>query len=96
MGLEINKLMKDVLGVTHIVHLAGAGIAEKRGHKKKKNTIVKSRVLTTRLLHSKIKSNNHKKRHLSLLLLLDIMELNFLKSYLVKQTLHMKILWELL
>ena len=28
--------------------------------KKKKNTIVKSRVLTTRLLHSKIKSNNHK------------------------------------
>ena len=47
-------------GVTHIVHLAGAGIAEKAWTQKRKNTIVKSRVLTTRLLHSKIKSKNHK------------------------------------
>ena len=47
-------------GVTHIVHLAGAGIAEKAWTQKRKNTIVKSRVLTTRLLHSKIKSNNLK------------------------------------
>ena len=40
--------------VTHIVHLAGAGIAEKAWTKKRKKIIVKSRVLTSRLLHSKI------------------------------------------
>lgn len=51
---------KCLNGVTHIIHLAGAGIAEKAWTQKRKNTIVKSRVLTTRLLHSKIKSNNHK------------------------------------
>ena len=45
-------------GITHIVHLAGAGIAEKAWTKRRKNTIVKSRVLTARLLHSKIKSLN--------------------------------------
>jgi len=40
--------------VTHIVHLAGAGIAEKAWTQKRKEQIVKSRVLTTRLMHSKI------------------------------------------
>ena len=45
-------------GITHIIHLAGAGIAEKAWTQKRKNTIVKSRVLTARLLHSKIKSLN--------------------------------------
>ena len=45
-------------GITHIVHLAGAGIAEKAWTKRRKNTIVKSRVLTARLLHSKINSLN--------------------------------------
>ena len=40
--------------VTHIVHLAGAGIAEKAWTQKRKEEIVKSRVLTTRLMHSKI------------------------------------------
>ena len=44
------------MGITHIVHLAGAGIAEKAWTKNRKNTIVKSRVLTARLLHSKINS----------------------------------------
>ena len=63
---------------THIIHLAGAGIAEKAWTQKEKNTIVKSRVLTTRLLHSKIKSNNHKiKAFISASAV--IMELNFLK-----------------
>ena len=42
------------VGVTHIVHLAGAGIAEKAWTQKRKEEIVKSRVLTTRLMHSKI------------------------------------------
>jgi len=45
-------------GITHIIHLAGAGIAEKAWTQKRKNTIVKSRVLTARLLHSKIESHN--------------------------------------
>ena len=34
-----------LIGVTHIVHLAGAGIAEKAWTKRRKNIIVKSRVL---------------------------------------------------
>ena len=42
------------VGVTHIVHLAGAGIAEKAWTQKRKEQIVKSRDLTTRLMHSKI------------------------------------------
>ena len=41
-----------------IVHLAGAGIAEKPWTQKRKGTIVKSRVLTTRLLREVI--NKHK------------------------------------
>ena len=41
-------------GVTHIVHLAGAGIADKPWTQKRKEQIVKSRVLTTRLMLSKI------------------------------------------
>ena len=40
--------------VTHIVHLAGAGIGEKAWTQKRKEHIVKSRVLTTRLMYSKI------------------------------------------
>lgn len=46
------------IGVTHIVHLAGAGIAEKAWTQKRKELIVKSRVLTTRLMHSKINELN--------------------------------------
>ena len=54
-----NKIDENCLmGITHIVHLAGAGIAEKAWTKSRKNTIVKSRVLTARLLHSKINSLN--------------------------------------
>jgi uncharacterized protein (TIGR01777 family) len=41
-------------GVTHIVHLAGAGIADKPWTQRRKEQIVKSRVLTTRLMLSKI------------------------------------------
>jgi len=46
--------------VTHIVHLAGAGIADKAWTTKRKNTIVKSRVLTSRLILNAIKKNNIK------------------------------------
>ena len=41
-------------GVTHIIHLAGAGIAENPWTMKRKRTIVKSRVLTARLIYQKI------------------------------------------
>jgi uncharacterized protein (TIGR01777 family) len=46
--------------VTHIIHLAGAGIAEKPWTNKRKNTIIKSRVLTARLLLKAINKNNIK------------------------------------
>lgn len=42
-------------GVTHIVHLAGAGIADKPWTMSRKREIVKSRVLTARILLNKIK-----------------------------------------
>lgn len=41
-------------GVTHIVHLAGAGIADKPWTMARKRVIVKSRVLTARLLLNKV------------------------------------------
>jgi uncharacterized protein len=45
-------------GVTHIVHLAGEGIADKPWTMERKRSIVKSRVLTTRLLEKNIRENN--------------------------------------
>ena len=42
-------------GVTHIVHLAGAPIAEKAWTMKRKHELVDSRVKTANLLHKKIK-----------------------------------------
>jgi uncharacterized protein (TIGR01777 family) len=47
-------------GVTHIVHLAGAGIAEKPWTMPRKRVIVKSRVLTARLLETEIRKAGHK------------------------------------
>lgn len=44
--------------VTHIVHLAGAGIADKPWTMSRKREIVKSRVLTARLLLDKVKEHN--------------------------------------
>ena len=46
--------------VTHIIHLAGAGIADKPWTMSRKRLIVKSRVLTTRLLRSACKKKNIK------------------------------------
>ncbi len=42
-------------GVSHIVHLAGAGIADKRWSKNRKSEIVASRVNSARLLFEKVK-----------------------------------------
>jgi len=42
-----------------IVHLAGAGIGDKRWTKKRKNEILDSRVNSTRLLHDELKTRNH-------------------------------------
>jgi uncharacterized protein len=44
----------------HIIHLAGAGIAEKRWTAERKNEIEKSRVESGKLLVSAIKSQSHK------------------------------------
>ncbi|MCB9189200.1 MAG: TIGR01777 family protein [Flavobacteriales bacterium] len=45
-------------GITHIVHLAGAGIADKPWTMKRKREIVKSRVQTARLLLEKASEQN--------------------------------------
>ena len=45
-------------GVTDIIHLAGAGIAEKPWTTKRKKEIVKSRVLTARLIYKRINELN--------------------------------------
>jgi uncharacterized protein (TIGR01777 family) len=45
-------------GVTHIVHLAGEGIADKPWTMERKRTIVKSRVLTARLIETKVRELN--------------------------------------
>lgn len=53
---EKNQIDDNALNdVTHIVHLAGAGIADKPWTMKRKRLIVKSRVLTARLLHDTCK-----------------------------------------
>lgn len=46
-------------GVDTIVHLAGAGIAEKRWTKKRKKELLDSRVLSTRLLFETLKKIDH-------------------------------------
>src|SRR5690606_14094188 len=43
-------------GVTHIVHLAGAGISDKRWTRERVNVLIESRTATARLLHSRIKA----------------------------------------
>lgn len=44
----------------YIVHLAGAGVADKRWSKQRKDIIVKSRTETTALLETKLRELNHK------------------------------------
>ena len=42
-------------GLTHIIHLAGAGIADKRWSEKRKKEIIASRVTSTNLLYNSVK-----------------------------------------
>ena len=53
---------RSLTNVTHIVHLAGAGIAEKPWTTARKKVIIKSRVLTARLIQDKIEKNKTKLR----------------------------------
>jgi uncharacterized protein (TIGR01777 family) len=46
-------------GVNAIVHLAGAGVAEKRWTEARKKEIIESRVKSTQLLHDFLKNNTH-------------------------------------
>ncbi len=56
---EKNKIDENALkGVTHVIHLAGAGIADRPWTMKRKRLIVKSRVLTARLLFNECKKQN--------------------------------------
>lgn len=49
---------KALINTDYIIHLAGAGIADKRWTEGRKKTIIDSRVLTTNLLFSKINELN--------------------------------------
>lgn len=46
-------------GVDTIVHLAGAGVAEKKWTKERKTEILESRTLTSKLLYDELKKGNH-------------------------------------
>lgn len=46
-------------GVETIIHLAGAGVADKRWSKARKQEILDSRVLGSRLLYNELKKGNH-------------------------------------
>lgn len=48
-----------VCSVDHIIHLAGANVAEKRWSTKQKQRIIDSRVKTAALLFKTLKENNH-------------------------------------
>lgn len=47
---------KAFIGIDYIIHLAGAGVADKRWTKKRKEEILNSRVSSTQLLYQKVTS----------------------------------------
>ena len=49
---------KAIENIDYIIHLAGAGIADKRWTKERKEVIINSRVATANLIFDKIKSQN--------------------------------------
>ncbi|MEN8193495.1 MAG: TIGR01777 family oxidoreductase [Bacteroidota bacterium] len=53
-----------LIGVDHIIHLAGAGIAEKRWTKQRKEEIIKSRVKSTEILFHEVFKLNVKPKTL--------------------------------
>lgn len=59
--IETGQIDSDCLnGIDTIIHLAGAGIADKRWTKKRKQEIVDSRVKSTRLLYKTIETSGAK------------------------------------
>ena len=66
---DIDKGIVDesaLIGVDHIIHLAGAGIADRRWTKKRKEEIIKSRVKSTEILfHEVFKLNVKPKTFIS-------------------------------
>lgn len=59
---NINKGLLDgaaIQGVDAIVHLAGAGIGDRRWTEQRKKEILESRVNSTRLLHDTLRNNRH-------------------------------------
>ncbi len=51
-------------GIDTLIHLAGAGVADKRWTKERKEEILKSRTQTSDLLYEKLKNTNHSVRTL--------------------------------
>ncbi|WP_421977488.1 TIGR01777 family oxidoreductase [Roseivirga seohaensis] len=51
-------------GIDTLIHLAGAGVADKRWTKERKEEILKSRTQTSDLLYEKLKNRNHSVRTL--------------------------------
>lgn len=62
--VESQALESEALeGVDTIIHLAGAGVAEKRWTKKRKKEILESRTQSTNLLYTKLREVDHKVKH---------------------------------
>jgi uncharacterized protein (TIGR01777 family) len=60
-NIKDNHIDKEaIINADYIIHLAGAGIADKRWTKKRKQLLFDSRVNSTNLLHNKVKELNPK------------------------------------
>lgn len=51
---------RSLIGVDHIIHLAGAGVADRRWTKKRKQEIISSRVNSAKLILDSLQKNNLK------------------------------------
>ncbi len=59
-NVDKHQLDAAAIQAAHVViHLAGTGIADKPWTKQRKNEIIKSRTLSTRLLYGELKKGNH-------------------------------------
>ncbi|WP_276368457.1 TIGR01777 family oxidoreductase [Chryseolinea sp. H1M3-3] len=62
-NVDKNQLDPAAIQPAHaIIHLAGAGVADKPWTKERKNEIISSRTLSTRLLYDELKKGNHQVR----------------------------------
>lgn len=55
---------ESIKGIDVIIHLAGAGIADKRWTKSRKETIIKSRTESIRLIYQLLKTEEHQVKHI--------------------------------